>query len=66
MNAVVDQPPAIHDEDVIRVHGRGDALGDDDLGLALNFLVEAPPQIRLRQKVERGEAVVKDIDRRVL
>ena len=46
MNAVVDQPPAIHDEDMIRVHGRGNALGNDNLGLALNFLVEAPAQVR--------------------
>ena len=66
MHAVVDQPPAVHDEDVVRVHGRGDALGDDDLGLALNFLIEAPAQVRFRQEVERGEAVVKDVDRRVL
>ena len=66
MHAVVDQPPAVHDEDVVRVHGRGDALGDDDLGLALNFLIEAPAQVRFRQEVERGEAVVKDVDGRVL
>ena len=66
MYTVIDQPPAVHDEDVIRVHSRGDALGNDDLGLALNFLIEAPAQVRFRQEVERGEAVVKDVDGRVL
>ena len=62
MSAVVCQATLLHDEDAIGAHGRGDTLGDNDLGLALDFFVESGAQFFLCQEVQSGKAVVEDVD----
>ena len=66
MPARVDEPALIHHKDTVGIHGRGDALCDDDLRRVPDFLVQRASQLLLRQEIQRGEAVVKDIDGRLL
>ena len=66
MRAVVNEPAAVHDKDLIRAHGGGHALRDDDLRLARDLLIQLAAQICLGQKIERGERIVEDVYRRVL
>ena len=66
MRAAVDEAAAVHDEDAVRAHGGGDALRHDDLRAPGDAPVQGSAQVFLRQEVQRGEAVVKNIDGRVL
>ena len=65
MGAAVHQRAAVHDENHIAVHGGGHPLGDDQLGLPCKILVQGGAELRFRQEVQRGKAVVKNVDGRI-
>src|SRR5436309_1655725 len=66
MRSDPDDAAGVHHHDPIGVQDRPDALGDDDLRGPPDVAVEGGPQARVRREVERAEAVVEDVDRRVL
>ena len=66
VGAAVHQRAAVHDENHIAVHGGGHPLGDIQLGLPWKILVLGGAELRFRQEVQRGKAVVKNVDGRIL
>ena len=66
MGAAVHQRAAVHDENHIAVHGGGHPLGDDQLGLPCKIPVQGGAELRFRQEVQRGKAVVENVKLRVL
>ena len=66
MGAAVDDLAVIHDEDHVRVHDGGNALGDDDLRGLGDVGLEARTNQRVGLRVDGAGGVVEDEDLRLL
>ncbi len=65
MRADIHHAPLVQDEDLVGVHDRADTLGDDQHCGVRRFVSQRRAQSGVRGIIERGEAVVEDVDFRL-
>ena len=62
MRAAFSDPALVHDQDLIRVHDRRDAVCDQDHGRVPGVLSEGSPDPGIRLRVHGGKRIVEDHD----